>query len=457
MRRKKSALKVFRIIGDMLFVNLSFFIAFYIRFGGFPTKNIQAYTRQIPFITIFAIILFSLYNLYSEQLKKDYADIFYAFIPATFLIVLFSISLSYFIESYAFPRSVFIIVIPVMILVMIAWRYLSLKIEQKISQAIKVVIIGQDGDTAKIIKNINSCADNFFIITDVFTEEGFEEEKEDFKMDCNFNLTIGLDNLLQKLSKINPELVFISGRLNEELKKDLFYHSVEEEWEANLVPDFYEIMLSGADIEQLGELPIFKMKRLNGSAHQLSKRIFDLVFSLFALIITLPITLPVAILIKLESKGPVFFKQKRVSKDNKIFEVYKFRTMVKDAEKNTGPVLASKDDNRITKVGKILRKTRIDEIPQFINVLKGEMSLIGPRPERPHFVEDFEENIPDYEYRHRVKSGITGLAQILGYYSSDAEDKLRLDLLYANKSSFVFDIKIILNTIKVMFMGEKSS
>jgi lipopolysaccharide/colanic/teichoic acid biosynthesis glycosyltransferase len=131
--------------------------------------------------------------------------------------------------------------------------------------------------------------------------------------------------------------------------------------------------------------------------------------------------------------------------------------MVNNAEKKTGPVLASKNDSRVTKVGQILRKTRIDEIPQLINVVKGDMSLIGPRPERPHFVEQFENSIQDYKYRHRIKSGVTGLAQVFGYYSTDPEDKLRLDLLYANKASFVFDLKIALHTIKVMFMGHKAS
>jgi lipopolysaccharide/colanic/teichoic acid biosynthesis glycosyltransferase len=175
------------------------------------------------------------------------------------------------------------------------------------------------------------------------------------------------------------------------------------------------------------------------------------------LLITLPLTVPAVILIKLESRGPIIFAQERVSRFGQRFKVYKLRTMVQNAEKETGPVMTGENDSRVTKVGKILRKTRIDEIPQLYNVLKGDMSLIGPRPERPHFVEQFENKIPDYKYRHRIKCGVTGLAQIFGYYSTDPEDKLRLDLLYANKASFVFDMKIILHTIKVMIMSNKAS
>jgi lipopolysaccharide/colanic/teichoic acid biosynthesis glycosyltransferase len=131
--------------------------------------------------------------------------------------------------------------------------------------------------------------------------------------------------------------------------------------------------------------------------------------------------------------------------------------MVNDAEKNTGPVLAQENDSRITKVGKILRKTRIDEVPQLLNVLKGDMSIVGPIPERPHFVEQFEKDLPHYKFRHHIKSGITGLAQVHGFYDTDAEDKLRMDLLYANRRSLFFDIRIILETLKVIFMGHKAN
>ena len=139
--------------------------------------------------------------------------------------------------------------------------------------------------------------------------------------------------------------------------------------------------------------------------------------------------------IKLTSPGPVFYTQKRVGRNNKVFQLYKFRTMINNAEARTGPVLSSEKDGRVTKVGRILRMTRIDEIPQLINVLKGDMSIVGPRPERPVFVEKYCKELPDYAYRHMINTGITGLAQVSGKYSTSPQDKLRYDLLYAKAAT----------------------
>ncbi|MFW5787764.1 MAG: sugar transferase, partial [Halanaerobiales bacterium] len=222
-----------------------------------------------------------------------------------------------------------------------------------------------------------------------------------------------------------------------------------------LVPDLYEMMVSGGNLIQIGEMPVFKIKGLLDEEGYYSKRIFEIIFSVMALTVLSPLMLLVAVAIKLDSPGSIFYTQKRVGKEGKIFRVYKFRTMEEDAERDTGPVLASEDDRRLTCLGRFLRRTRIDEFPQLFNVLKGEMSIIGPRPERPYFVEEYEKRIKDYKFRHLNKSGITGLAQINGFYSSDPEDKLKLDLLYNNKKSPLLDIKILLQTIKVMFLGDR--
>jgi exopolysaccharide biosynthesis polyprenyl glycosylphosphotransferase len=245
--------------------------------------------------------------------------------------------------------------------------------------------------------------------------------------------------------------------LTEEEKKSAFYSALEKDWEVSLVPEFYEIMLSGSRLEQIGEMPVFEMIPPNKSFGFFFKRISDILLSLIGIILSLPLTIPAAIAVKLESRGPLFFAQERISRRGERFNVYKFRTMVNNAEKHTGPVLAEENDSRVTKVGKFLRKTRIDEVPQLLNVLKGDMSIVGPRPERPHFVGQFEKELPHYKYRHYIKTGITGLAQVHGFYDTDAEDKLRMDLLYANKRSFIFDLKIILETLKVIFMGHKAN
>ncbi len=187
------------------------------------------------------------------------------------------------------------------------------------------------------------------------------------------------------------------------------------------------------------------------------KRIVDIGVSTTGLILTLPLCLIVSIVIKLESKGGIFFKQERVGQDGELFQVIKFRTMAQDAEKDSGPVWAQENDSRVTRIGKILRVTRIDEIPQMLNVLAGKMSFVGPRPERPFFVEDLSKEIPFYPLRLSVKPGLTGWAQVMHPYGasvSDSQDKLQYDLYYIKNMSPLFDINIILRTVGVILFGK---
>ncbi|WAA13977.1 sugar transferase [Fervidibacillus halotolerans] len=182
------------------------------------------------------------------------------------------------------------------------------------------------------------------------------------------------------------------------------------------------------------------------------KRLFDIIFAIIGLILSSPILLIVAILIKFESPGPVFYKQERLGLRGRSFQVIKLRSMVVDAEKN-GAKWADKDDPRVTKIGKFIRKTRIDEIPQLWNVLIGEMSLIGPRPERPMFTAQFNKEIPGFINRLQVKPGVTGWAQVNGGYDITPKEKLELDLQYIRNMNILLDLKIILKTIKIVFTG----
>jgi len=162
----------------------------------------------------------------------------------------------------------------------------------------------------------------------------------------------------------------------------------------------------------------------------------------------------IALLIKITSPGPVFYKQLRLTKDKKEFYIYKFRSMVQDAEKKTGPALATKDDPRITTVGRWLRKLRLDELPQLINILKGDMSVVGPRPERPFFVEQYEKEIPNYSKRFTMQAGLTALSHVYGRYSTDIIDRTHYDLLYVQNYSLMLDIRIILLTSRTMFLSD---
>src|SRR5690554_4098985 len=453
MLNKENLIKALKIIGDMLFVNLSFVIAFYIRYlGDIPEKNFSVYIELIPYITVSSLILLYLYNLYANPLHQNSSDIFYSFIPVSVIIAAFTTVLSYFVYAFAFPRSVLLIVIPVLILVMVCWRYLYLAVEKKYLQLGKAVIIGEAGGVEKLLKNIEENTIGGYDIVSVLIRNG--DKLIEYPGCDSFRDITDIRNIIDSL---DVDIVFLANGLTEKEKKEVFHISLEQDWSVILVPDFYEIMLSGAVLENIGEIPVYEVNLLNNHKTEMLKRGFDIVFSLLVLFITLPLMLFVALLIKLDSRGPVLFKQPRVSKEGSSFNVYKFRTMVDNAEARTGPVLSGENDRRITRIGRVLRKVRIDELPQLFNVLKGDMSLIGPRPERPFFVSQYEKKLSEYKYRHRVKSGITGMAQVYGYYSTDPQDKLRMDLLYANKSSFLLDLKIILQTIKVMLMKKKSS
>ena len=189
------------------------------------------------------------------------------------------------------------------------------------------------------------------------------------------------------------------------------------------------------------------------------KRVTGLIFSVIMLVLLSPLMLVVAVAIKLDSRGPVLFSQERVGEDEKIFRLYKFRSMKVDAEKETGPVWASEDDSRITRVGKIIRKLRIDELPQLWNVMKGNLSFVGPRPERPYFVKTLKEKVPYYKERFAVKPGITGWAQVMyGYGASerDALEKLKYDLYYVKNLSWVMDLMVIFHTVKIVLLGRGS-
>ena len=225
-----------------------------------------------------------------------------------------------------------------------------------------------------------------------------------------------------------------------------------------LIPDLLDVMTSRLRVQEIEGIPVLKIKEAALIGWKgVYKRAFDLIVSLAAFVLTLPIGILAVMLVKLGSKGPVFYRQERIGLDGKVFCLYKFRTMVQQAEKKTGPVWTTEKDPRVTAVGRFLRRTSLDELPQLINVIKGEMSLVGPRPERPYFVEKFKKQIPKYLERHRVKSGMTGWAQVNGLRGNvSIEDRTRYDVFYVENWSPVFDLKIIFMTLITIIRGENS-
>lgn len=225
-----------------------------------------------------------------------------------------------------------------------------------------------------------------------------------------------------------------------------------------IVPDLYDIISGQARTNQIYGFPLIEiMPQLMPAWEKSAKRLIDIVVSLLILLLSLPFSILIAILIKLESKGPVFYVQRRVGKDGKEFKILKFRSMYHEAEKHSGPVWANRRDPRVTKIGRLIRKPHFDEVPQLLNVLHGDMSLVGPRPERPYFVDQLSREIPIYHRRLKVRPGLTGWAQVKHKYDESVEDvrvKLRYDLFYIENMSLRMDMKILLTTIYTVLLGK---
>ena len=223
------------------------------------------------------------------------------------------------------------------------------------------------------------------------------------------------------------------------------------------VPKISDIINRSSDDLNLFDTPLLLSRNEDLKIEQLfAKRMMDVVCSFFGLLISSPFFLIIAFLLKATDRGPVFYKQIRLTRNGKEFEIYKFRTMIQDAEKDGHARLASEHDDRILPVGRFLRATRLDELPQLINVLKGEMSMVGPRPERPELAAEIEKELPEFPYRLKVKAGLTGYAQIYGKYNTTAYDKLKLDLTYIRNYSFFLDLKLMIMTPKIMLMKEST-
>lgn len=243
-----------------------------------------------------------------------------------------------------------------------------------------------------------------------------------------------------------------------DIRNDYLKFCFENSIRAYIAPKISDIILRGADDIRLFDSPLLLCRNYGLDFEQrLAKRVFDIIFSIIALVPAAPFMIISAIAVKAYDRGPVFYKQKRLTIDGKEFYVYKFRSMIVDAEKNGIPQLCSDEDDRITPVGKVLRKFRLDELPQLLNILKGEMSVVGPRPERPELTEEYKKEMPEFEFRLKVKAGLTGYAQVTGVYDTSPYDKLKMDLMYIENYSLRMDLQIILMTLKTMLFPGKNN
>ena len=261
----------------------------------------------------------------------------------------------------------------------------------------------------------------------------------------------------QKSSELTDKIAdcdtVILCHVSQKLRSEILAVCAREGKSVYITPKLEDILLTNYEYRYMIDTPLLASSL--GRREYKSKRFLDVSISLVMLIIFAPFMILSAICIKLEDRGPVFYRQKRVTMDGKEFDILKFRSMVVDAEKQ-GYKPAATRDSRITKTGRVIRATRIDETPQLLNILKGDMSIVGPRPERIEHVKKYTEKLPEFAYRLRVRGGLTGYAQIYGKYNTSAEDKLKMDLMYIEKQSLLLDLQLILITVKVMFLTEST-
>ena len=264
----------------------------------------------------------------------------------------------------------------------------------------------------------------------------------------------GFDKIIQEIPKYDAVVL---NDVPAQLRNDLLKYCYRYRVRTYVSPKLTDIMLRGARNITLFDTPLLLVKGTGLTpAERVSKRAMDIVVSAIALLLLSPLMLLVSAAIKLEDGGPVFFRQKRLTRHGREFDILKFRSMVVDAEKYAGAVLATDNDPRITRVGRIIRPFRIDELPQLLNILKGDMSIVGPRPERRVIADEYCKDIPEFAYRLKVRAGLTGYAQIYGKYNTSAYDKLRLDLMYIENYSLLLDIKLMILTIRILFSKEST-
>ncbi|MBR0112656.1 MAG: sugar transferase [Clostridia bacterium] len=284
----------------------------------------------------------------------------------------------------------------------------------------------------------------------------FKMDRRQDKYAVNTLLSIEEDGEYIK-SVIDKHDAVIINDVPAEKRNDILKYCFGKNIRTYVVPKISDILTKGAHDITLFDTPLMLIKRggLNPT-QRLVKRIFDVILSLIAIIVSSPVMLLIAIAIKAEDGGPVFYKQERVTIDERKFNIIKFRSMIVNAEAQGLSIPAKGHDPRITKVGSVIRPLRLDELPQIFNILVGNMSIVGPRPERTEHVEKYTAEIPEFTYRHKVKGGLTGYAQIFGKYNTTAYDKLRLDLMYIENYSLLLDIKLIVMTARILFKKEST-
>lgn len=380
-------------------------------------------------LTITSLIM-GLYRI--DELRKSEL-IFYESIA-----LLFTNAIAYaqicLIEAVIAPIEGMLVIFLIELAVLVMWTFISSAVVHALSPPEKLLIIYGSHLATEIVYKMSKMEDKFLIAESSNVDEGYEK-------------------LVPRIDKFEGVIICdVPARL----RNDILKYCYQQNKNVYVIPKISDIIIRSASDITFFDSPILKCSSTGPTVEQRAvKRLVDIIISFVGIIVLSPIMLLVALAIKLYDGGPVFYKQKRCTKNLKTFDIIKFRSMVVDAEKD-GPQPAVDNDKRITPIGKIIRGFRLDELPQLFNILKGDMSVVGPRPERIEHVAEYSEQIPEFVNRYKVKGGLTGYAQVFGKYNTSAYNKLKMDLIYIQNYSLFLDFKLILMTFKILFKKEST-
>lgn len=412
-------------------VNFSYFASMYIDFADrYTLKNLEAYKSIWIVISVGALIILIINKMF-QTLKLSKTENIMLVLLSTIMIGILTIFLAFIFRSFALPRTIIIKGFFIQ-----TFLFSIVKIFMKLHY-----------DKNKPIKKVAifcNIAEKEVVVEKLLGTNKLLKEKLMY-------ISSRLDIDKSKLDGI--EKIYIYDMYSSDLLDKHIRRCILRGVQVCIVPKSYELAMSNSNLYLVSDIPLIKINQVGYSfEYKLVKRVIDIVFSLIGIVVTLPIMAIVYICIYISDKGNPIYSQKRVTINNKIFTVYKFRTMVQNAEQNTGAIWCNKNDPRITKVGSFLRKYWLDELPQLFNILKGDMSIVGPRPERPELIEEFSKTSSDFKLRTLVKAGLTGYAQVMAKYETTPEYKLKFDLFYILNASIIFDFDLIVQTGRKMFL-----
>ena len=406
----------------------------------FLAKNIASpyYARGNSLVILIYFLLYMSFGRIYDAFLVSYnriSEMIYSQVLAALVTGFFLYIITWLLKKHLPNIVLFLLILAVQIVISSVWSYLTHKWYFRTFRPKRTFIVW----------------DKRRGMTNLIHEYGMTQ-KFDVVGNCQASECVGN---LQQLDGM--EAVFLTG-VHSHDRNIIIKYCVEHGVTAFVIPCVGDVIMSGARRMHMFHLPILRLDRYHPAPeYLLLKRLFDIVVSIIALVIFSPVMLVVAISIKHYDKGPVFYRQCRLTKDGKRFDVLKFRSMRVDAEKDGVARLSTGEgDPRITPVGRFIRRVRIDELPQLINILRGEMSIVGPRPERPEIAAEYEKELPEFRLRLQAKCGLTGYAQVFGKYNTTPYDKLQMDLMYISNPSIVQDLRIIFATIKILFQKEST-